>query len=71
MLAREKHMAEPSYPSGSHDYASDAEERRALEAAMDGTPQGALVVSGIAVGLLMLGELLVYFFIFLPRGMVG
>jgi len=64
-------MAEPSYPSGKHDYASNAEERRVLEEAMEGAPQGALVVSGIAVGLLMLGWLFVYFVIFLPRGIVG
>ena len=64
-------MPEPSYPSGAHDYASDNEERHALDAAMDETPQGALIVSGIAVGLLILGWLFVYFFIFLPRGMIG
>ena len=71
MFGAGEQMTEPSYPSGAHDYANDAEERRALESAMDGTPRGALVVSGIAVGLLMLGWLFVYFVIFLPRGMVG
>ena len=64
-------MSEPSYPAGAHDYASDAEEIDQLEAAMAETPSGALVVSGIAVGLLMLCWLLIYAFVFLPRGTIG
>ena len=42
-----------------------------LEAAMDETPRGALVVAGIAVGLLILCWLIIYVFVFLPRGTVG
>lgn len=64
-------MAEPSYPAGPHDYASDADELKRLEAAMDGTPRGALVVSAIAVGLLLVGWLGLYFIVFLSRGPVG
>lgn len=64
-------MAEPSYPAGLHDYASDAEERQRLEGAMDETPKGALAVSLIAVGLLLVGWLGLYFLVFLPRGSVG
>jgi len=64
-------MASSSYPNGYHDYSSDAEELTQLEAAMDETPRGALVVSGIAVGLLMLCWLFIYAFVFLPRGTVG
>ena len=64
-------MAEPSYPTGPHDYASDAEETERLEMALDETPRGALVVSAIAVGLLMVGWLGMYFLVFLPRGPVG
>ena len=64
-------MAEPSYPAGGHDYASDAEEIDRLEAAMDEAPKGALVVSLIAVGLLLIGWLGLYFLVFLPRGSVG
>jgi len=64
-------MAEPSYPLGPHDYASDAEEVERLDAAMDDTPRGALVVSLIAVGLLLVGWLGLYFLVFLPRGSVG
>jgi len=64
-------MTESSYPAGPHDYADASEEIARLEAAMDGTPRGALVVSGIAVGLLMLAWLAIYVFVFLPRGTVG
>lgn len=64
-------MAEVSYPAGAHDYASDADEQAALEAAMDETPRGALVVAAIAVGLLIIGWLGIYFLVFLPRGTVG
>ena len=64
-------MAEPSYPVGAHDYASDAEEIDRLEAAMADTPRGALFVSGVAVGLLMLCWLIIYAFVFLPRGTIG
>ena len=64
-------MAEQSYPTSPHDYASDAEEFERLEAAMSESPRGAAVVSLIAVGLLLIGWLWIYFFIFLPRGTVG
>jgi len=64
-------MAEESLTSGAHDYSSDAEELERLEAAMEQTPRGAVVVSGIAVGLLILCWLLIYIFVFLPRGTVG
>lgn len=64
-------MAEPSYPFGAHDYASDAEEMERLEAAMNEAPRGALVVSLFAVGLLLVGWLGLYFLVFLPRGSVG
>jgi hypothetical protein len=64
-------MAEPSYPEGAHDYASDAEELSRLEAAMSEAPRGAVIVSAVAVGLLLFGWLFLYFFVFLPRGRVG
>ena len=64
-------MAEPSYPLGPHDHASDAEELERLEAAMDETPRGAIIIAGIAVGLLLIGWLGLYFLVFLPRGTVG
>lgn len=38
---------------------------------LDDVPKGAFALAGAAVGLLLLGWLLVYFLIFLPRGPVG
>ena len=64
-------MTEPAYPLTRHDHGSDAEELDRLEAAMDGTPRGAVLVSAIAVGLLLLCWLAIYFFVFLPRGTIG
>jgi hypothetical protein len=34
-------------------------------------PIGAYIVAGVAVGLLLLGWLVFYFFLFLPRGPIG
>ena len=64
-------MTEPAYPRATHDYASSAEELERLEAAMESTPRGAVLVSAIAVGLLLLGWFAIYLFVFLPRGVVG
>ena len=50
---------------------SDAEELERLESAMEATPRGAVAVSLIAVGLLLICWLAIYFFVFLPRGTVG
>ena len=64
-------MADEAYPAGAHDYESEVEELERVDSAMRDTPRGALVVSGIAVALLMLGWLILYFFVFIPRGTVG
>jgi hypothetical protein len=64
-------MSEPAYPVTRHDYADDQEELERLEAALEGGPKGAVAVSLIAVALLMVGWLGMYFLIFLPRGPVG
>ena len=64
-------MTEPAYPITAHDYASDAEELERLEESQSRGPRGALAVSAISVGLLMLAWLFIYFFVFLPRGTVG
>ncbi len=64
-------MTDPAYPTTGHDYSSNAEELERLEQAMEGGPRGAIAVSAIAVGLLLLGWLVLYFFVFLPRGTVG
>lgn len=65
------HVGEESYPASLHDHASDRDELRALEEALEVAPGGALIVSGIAVGLLILCWLIIYAFVFLPRGPVG
>lgn len=64
-------MTDPAYPTTAHDYSGDAEELAQLEEAMSGGPRGAVAVSGIAVGLLLLAWLSIYLFVFLPRGTVG
>lgn len=64
-------MTEPGYPTDRHDYGNDAEELDRLERAMDDTPKGAVAVSLIAVALLLIGWLGMYFLVFLPRGTVG
>ena len=63
-------MTERRAPSDQPEVA-DIIDEAALERAMRDVPRGALVVSAIAVALLMVGWFFVYFFIFLPRGMVG
>lgn len=64
-------MAEPAFPVTRHDYVDDAKELERLEAALEGGPRGAVAVSLIAVALLMVGWLGMYFLVFLPRGTVG
>jgi hypothetical protein len=64
-------LEEPAYPADTHDYSSDAEELEGIDAAMGEAPRGALIVSGIAVALLIICWLIIYAFIFIPRGMVG
>jgi hypothetical protein len=49
------------------DGISEAELDRALRIA----PRGAFALTGIAVGILLLAWLGVYFFVFLPRGPIG
>ena len=62
---------DPSYPVSRHDYSSDAEELERVEMALEDGPRGAVAVSLIAVGLLLIGWLGIYFLVFLPRGTVG
>ena len=42
-----------------------------LDAVMQQVPKGALALSGVAVLLLLIGYSYVYFFVFIPRGVVG
>ncbi len=51
--------------------ANPDDEQRALEEALKESPKGAVLVSGIATALLLLGWFAIYFFVFLPRGSVG
>jgi hypothetical protein len=50
---------------------SDEIDDAALERVMEDVPRGALALSGLTVGLLLLAWLLIYAYVFLPRGMVG
>lgn len=42
-----------------------------LARVMAEVPRGALALSGLAAGLLLVAWLLIYLFVFLPRGMVS
>ena len=64
-------MSEDAYPASAHDYSSNAEELERIDSAMADSPAGAIVVSAISVGLLLVGWLILYFFVFIPRGTVG
>ena len=52
------------------EVADDVDEQ-ALADVMRTVPLGAGVLAGSAVALLVLGYLLIYIFVFLPRGTVG
>jgi F0F1-type ATP synthase assembly protein I len=54
--------------SPSHDVPNNLGE--AAQALRNG-PIGAYIVAGIAVGLLFIGWLVFYFFLFMPRGSIG
>jgi hypothetical protein len=51
--------------------AGDPFEDAALERVMREVPRGALALSGLTVGLLLLAWFLMYALVFVPRGMVG
>ena len=55
----------------SEEPATQPGEEAALAAALREAPRGALALAGAAVALLMVAWLLIYFCVFLPRGMVG
>jgi hypothetical protein len=50
---------------------ADQIDERALAEAMRLVPLGAGVLAGLAVALLVIGYLLIYLLVFLPRGTVG
>ena len=53
------------------DDATDLIDEAALERVMREVPKGAWALSGLTVGLLLLCWILIYAFVFLPRGMVS
>ena len=64
------HSDQPSAANSNLEVADDVDET-ALASVMRTVPLGAAVLAGSAVALLVLGYLLVYIFVFLPRGTVG
>ena len=64
------HSDQPSAADSPLEVADDIDER-ALAAVMRSVPLGAAILAGSAVALLVLGYLLVYILVFLPRGTVG
>jgi hypothetical protein len=50
---------------------TDTISEAALERVMKEVPRGALALSALTVGLLLLAWFLIYAFVFLPRGPVG
>ena len=53
------------------DDAVDDLDDAALERVMSDVPRGAWALSGLTVGLLLLAWILIYAYVFLPRGMVS
>jgi hypothetical protein len=53
------------------DDAADEIDEAALERVMREVPRGAWALSGLTVGLLLLAWILIYAYVFLPRGMVS
>ncbi len=62
---------EEAYPASVHDYSSDADELLAIDAAASEAPRGAVILSALSVAALLAGWLILYFFVFIPRGTVG
>jgi hypothetical protein len=61
---------QPSSAASPFQVADDVDEA-ALATAMREVPLGAAVLAGSAVALLVVGYLLIYILVFLPRGTVG
>jgi hypothetical protein len=64
------HSDQPSAADSNLEVADDVDET-ALASVMRTVPLGAALLAGSAVALLVLGYLLVYIFVFMPRGTVG
>ena len=61
----------PDFSSQVPPRTDDVIDDAALEHVMREVPSGALALSLLTVGLLLLAWFLMYAFVFLPRGMVG
>lgn len=57
--------------AASRDRVADPVDPEAVAEALKHGPRGALLLAGIAVGLLFIGWLAFYFLLFLPRGSIG
>jgi hypothetical protein len=64
------HSDQPSAADSNLEVADDVDET-ALAAVMRTVPLGAGVLAGSTVALLVLGYLLLYLLVFIPRGTVG
>ena len=64
------HSDPPSAADSNLEVADDVDES-ALASVMQTVPLGAGVLAGSTVALLVLGYLIIYMFVFLPRGTVG
>jgi hypothetical protein len=64
------HSDEPSAADSPFEVADEVDDA-ALAAVMRDVPLGAGVLAGAAVALLVLGYLLIYLLVFIPRGTVG
>ena len=66
-------MVDPDSTSAaaSPDEVADTVDEKALAEVMQVVPLGAGVLAGAAVALLVIGYLLIYLFVFIPRGGVG
>ena len=61
-------MSDPTLPRS--DREPEGLSQQQLQA-IRGVPSGAAALAGVAVFLLLLGWLLIYLLVYLPRGMVG
>lgn len=64
------HSDQPSAADSNLEVADDVDDTT-LASVMRTVPLGAALLAGSAVALLVLGYLIVYIFVFLPRGTVG
>jgi len=64
------HSDQPSAADSNLEVADNVDET-ALASVMRTVPLGAALLAGSTVALLVLGYLIVYIFVFLPRGTVG